>query len=197
MRPSLCPQPTKIPTSKPSAKHLGFEFFGADVSPRIRIARRGLCADVTSSRSAVCPLLPASEQAPYVFSRAMAAARRIPNTPSPKDVTPSASCAVSRPVWEESSPDPCRNLDRPYYVNWNLRPIDLPCAAPYDETRMTWELIVVLNVVFAISAAVLWSACSGSKKSTVRKHEIRHRHDEFEIDPANVPHFKPTWRNAQ
>jgi len=62
---------------------------------------------------------------------------------------------------------------------------------------MTWEIIVVLNVVFAILAAVLWTACSGSKKIKVRKHEIRHRHDEFEIDPANVPHFKPTWRNAQ
>jgi len=62
---------------------------------------------------------------------------------------------------------------------------------------MTWQIIVALNVAFAISAAVLWTACSSSKKIKVRKHEIRHRHDEFEIDPANVPHFKPTWRNAQ
>ncbi len=62
---------------------------------------------------------------------------------------------------------------------------------------MSWELIVVLNLVFAISAAVLWTACSGSKKVTVRKGEIRHRHDQLEIDPASVPHFKPTWRNIQ
>ncbi len=62
---------------------------------------------------------------------------------------------------------------------------------------MDWELIVALNVVFAISAALLWKACSGSKKEPVRKGTIRHRHDEFEIDPAEVPHFKSTWRNAQ
>jgi hypothetical protein len=61
---------------------------------------------------------------------------------------------------------------------------------------MDWELIVALNLVFAISAALLWKACSGSKKAKPRKGGIRHRHDEFEIDPAEVPHFKPTWRNA-
>ena len=62
---------------------------------------------------------------------------------------------------------------------------------------MSWELIAALNVAFAIAAAVLWTACSGSKKAEARKGQIRHRHDEFEIDPAGVPHFKPTWRNAQ
>ena len=62
---------------------------------------------------------------------------------------------------------------------------------------MSWELIAALNVVFAITAAALWTACSGSKKVTVRKGAIRHRHEELEIDPAEVPHFKPTWRNAQ
>jgi hypothetical protein len=62
---------------------------------------------------------------------------------------------------------------------------------------MSWELIVVLNVGFAISAAVLWTACSGSKKSKVRQGQIRHRHDEFEIEPTNVPQFQSTWRNAR
>jgi hypothetical protein len=58
---------------------------------------------------------------------------------------------------------------------------------------MDWELIVALNLVLAISAAVLWTACSGAKNVPVRKGAIRHRHDEFDIDPAEVPHFKPTW----
>jgi hypothetical protein len=62
---------------------------------------------------------------------------------------------------------------------------------------MNWQVIVVLNVVFAILAAFLWTAGSGPKKAQVRKGAIRHRHDEFEIDPAEVPHFKSTWRNAQ
>jgi|KBSMisStaDraftv2_1062788.scaffolds.fasta_scaffold03889_1 hypothetical protein len=62
---------------------------------------------------------------------------------------------------------------------------------------MSWELIVGLNLIFAISAAALWTSCSSSKKVKVRKGEIRHRYDAFEIDPADVPHFKPTWRNAQ
>lgn len=62
---------------------------------------------------------------------------------------------------------------------------------------MDWEVIVILNVAFAISAAFLWTASSGPKKAKTRKGAIRHRHDEFEIDPAEVPHFKSTWRNAQ
>ena len=62
---------------------------------------------------------------------------------------------------------------------------------------MDWELLIALNLGFAISAALLWKACSGSKKAEVRKGAIRHRHDEFEIDPAGVPPFKPTWRNAR
>jgi hypothetical protein len=62
---------------------------------------------------------------------------------------------------------------------------------------MNWEMIVALNVFFAISAAVLWTNCSGSKKVARRRGEIRHRHDAFEIDPASVPQFKSTWRNAQ
>jgi len=62
---------------------------------------------------------------------------------------------------------------------------------------MNWELIVILNMGFAISAAVLWTACSGSRKIKVRQAGIRHRHDELEIDPASVPQFKSTWRNAQ
>jgi hypothetical protein len=62
---------------------------------------------------------------------------------------------------------------------------------------MSWELIVALNLVFAISAAALWTACSGPKRVKIRKGEIRHRHDALEIDPAEVPQFQATWRNAQ
>jgi hypothetical protein len=63
---------------------------------------------------------------------------------------------------------------------------------------MGWELIAFLNAVFAISAALLWSACSGPKKSQqVRKGAIRQRRDEFDINPADVPQFKPTWPGSQ
>lgn len=62
---------------------------------------------------------------------------------------------------------------------------------------MDWQVIVVLNVAFAISAAFLWTASSRPKKTAARKGAIRHRHDELEIDPAEVPHFKSTWRNIQ
>jgi hypothetical protein len=62
---------------------------------------------------------------------------------------------------------------------------------------MSWELIVTLNVLFAVTAAVLWTNVSGSKKVKVQRREIRHRHDEYEIDPADIPQFKSTWRNAQ
>ena len=59
---------------------------------------------------------------------------------------------------------------------------------------MNWELIAFLNAVFAISAALLWSTFSGPKKANnVRKGAIRQRHDEYEIDPKDVPQFKPTW----
>lgn len=55
---------------------------------------------------------------------------------------------------------------------------------------------MVLNVIFAILAAFLWAAGSGPKKAKVHKRAIRHRHEEFEIDPAEVPHFKSTWRDV-
>lgn len=58
-------------------------------------------------------------------------------------------------------------------------------------------MIVVLNVVFAILAAFLWTSSSGPKKDKARKGAIRHRHDALDIDPAEVPPFKSTWRNAQ
>ena len=58
---------------------------------------------------------------------------------------------------------------------------------------MSWELIAFLNAVFAISAAFLWSAWSGPKKAKACKGAIRQRHDEFEIEPKDVPQFKPTW----
>ncbi|MDP9112293.1 MAG: hypothetical protein M3O20_01275 [Acidobacteriota bacterium] len=61
---------------------------------------------------------------------------------------------------------------------------------------MDWQVIVVLNVIFAILAAFLWAAGSGPKKAKVHKRAIRHRHEEFEIDPAEVPHFKSTWRDV-
>ena len=62
---------------------------------------------------------------------------------------------------------------------------------------MSWELIAFLNAVFAITAALLWSAFSGLKKiKNARNGAIRQRHDEFEIEPKDVPQFKPTWPNV-
>jgi hypothetical protein len=63
---------------------------------------------------------------------------------------------------------------------------------------MSWELIAaaLVNVVFAISAAALWSSCSSPKAKKVPRGAIRQRHDEFEIEPKDVPQFKPTWPSS-
>jgi hypothetical protein len=61
---------------------------------------------------------------------------------------------------------------------------------------MNWELIGFLNGVFAISVAFLWTRTGPKEVKKIRKGAIRHRHDEFEIEPADVPQFKPTCSNA-
>ena len=63
---------------------------------------------------------------------------------------------------------------------------------------MIWALCAVtLNVLFAIAAAAIWTNYFGSWKAKRLEREVGYLRDEIQIDPAKVPPFKPTWRNAR
>jgi hypothetical protein len=63
---------------------------------------------------------------------------------------------------------------------------------------MIWALVAVtLNVLFAISAAAIWTNYFDSWKAKRQEREVGYLRDEIQIDPAKVPPFKPTWRNAR
>ena len=60
---------------------------------------------------------------------------------------------------------------------------------------MDWMPLVALNVVFAMVTAVVWIKCLRPRKSKLQcRARVR---EQFEIDPANVPEFKSSWRNAR
>lgn len=63
---------------------------------------------------------------------------------------------------------------------------------------MIWALFaIILNVVFAIAAAAIWTNHFASWKVKLRKREVGYQRGEIQIDPANVAPFKPTWRDAR
>jgi hypothetical protein len=59
--------------------------------------------------------------------------------------------------------------------------------------RLDLAVTIAVNVVLSIAVAVLWTRYFRSKPSK----RVRFSREEFEIDPANVPQFKATWRNAR
>ena len=62
---------------------------------------------------------------------------------------------------------------------------------------MAWALVVTLNIGFGIAVATLWVKYLGSRNAKAQKRGVGYRREEIEIDPANVPQFKPTWRDAR
>ena len=63
---------------------------------------------------------------------------------------------------------------------------------------MIWALCAVtLNVLFAIAAAAIWTNYLASWKAKRQERKVGYLRDEIQIDPAKVPPFEPTWRNAR
>ena len=61
---------------------------------------------------------------------------------------------------------------------------------------MDWLLIALVSA-FAIVTAVLCVVCSRSPKENRQERVIVYHHDGYEIEPADVPQFNPTWRNER
>jgi hypothetical protein len=60
---------------------------------------------------------------------------------------------------------------------------------------MDWELIIAVTVPFGLTAVVLWTTYLRSKAKR-EKRPVGYQREEIQIDAANVPEFKPTWRNT-
>jgi hypothetical protein len=60
---------------------------------------------------------------------------------------------------------------------------------------MGWILFAALNAFFIVAVVVTWRSYSGSRKSHSCKAGCRR--EEVEIDPTDVPNFKPTWPNTK
>jgi hypothetical protein len=58
---------------------------------------------------------------------------------------------------------------------------------------MDFRLLIVL---FPALTALLWSISASEKKANGRR-KADCRHEEFSIDPATVPEFKPRWPESR
>jgi len=61
---------------------------------------------------------------------------------------------------------------------------------------MNWLLTALLSA-FAVVTAILCFICCRSPKESRRERVIVYHHDGYEIEPADVPQFEPSWRNQQ
>jgi hypothetical protein len=57
-------------------------------------------------------------------------------------------------------------------------------------------LIAAATVSFGFAATALCISYLRSRAKR-RNRQIGYRREEMQIDPANVPEFKPTWRDAR
>jgi len=79
---------------------------------------------------------------------------------------------------------------------WNLLTIDAPLLWGQYWNTMDWLLIAMASA-FAIVTAVLCVVCSRSPKEKRHERLIVYHRDGYEIEPAEVPEFNPTWRNER
>lgn len=61
---------------------------------------------------------------------------------------------------------------------------------------MDWPLIVAATVSFGLAATAL---CIGYLRSRAKreKRRVGYQREEIQINAADVPEFKPTWRNTR
>ena len=62
---------------------------------------------------------------------------------------------------------------------------------------MDWALITAVTIPFGLTATALWVTYRVSRKAKRKKRQVGYQREEIKIDPANVPEFKPTWRNTR
>lgn len=117
----------------------------------------------------------------------LAPQRGHPVEPLPKmDTTPPAWAFPSEFVTEDE-PNVLRR--------WNLLTIDAPLLWSQYWNTMNWFPIALASTL-AIVTTVLCVVCSrSSKKEDDRERVIIYHDNGYEIEPAAVPPFEPTWRN--
>jgi len=62
---------------------------------------------------------------------------------------------------------------------------------------MTWALITVTVVSFGLAAIMLYISNHLRSKAKHGNRQVGYRREEIQIDLANVPEFKPTWRDRR
>ena len=61
---------------------------------------------------------------------------------------------------------------------------------------MSELLFVLVNALFAFAVYRAWRKYCGSQRTSVGRR-VGSRCDEIELDPADVPEYKPTWANIR
>ena len=57
--------------------------------------------------------------------------------------------------------------------------------------------MIAASVCFALLITVVWNKCIVPPSTKGRRRNTRYEREEFKIDPATVPEFKPTWANSR
>ena len=58
---------------------------------------------------------------------------------------------------------------------------------------MDWILFVATNICFGVLVAIIWTKFVGSDRATPPNRKVGYRREEYEIEPASVPEFEPTF----
>ena len=69
------------------------------------------------------------------------------------------------------------------------------CSGPRIRC-MDFPLLIGVNVLFVALTTLLWTEYANRKKAKGGRKESGRR-EEIDIDPANVPEFKPSWPEAR
>lgn len=65
----------------------------------------------------------------------------------------------------------------------------------YGDT-MDWTLFALI-AISGLAAGYFWLKFLKSRQIKAQKRRTNLRDEEFVIDPANVPEFRSTWRDAR
>lgn len=60
--------------------------------------------------------------------------------------------------------------------------------------QMDWALIAAVTVFLALSATALCVSHLVSRRTKRQKRAVGYQREEIQINAADVPEFKPTWR---
>lgn len=62
---------------------------------------------------------------------------------------------------------------------------------------MDWDFIIAAAIPLGLTTTALWVTYRVSRKRRHANRRVGYQREEIQIDPADVPEFKPTWRDAR